>query len=393
MITSRNIKIITWFNFFTDLRFYSAIAIIYFAKVSGSFALGMAIFSIVMLTSAILELPTGIFSDMLGRRKTVILGAFFIVLAVVFYALGQYHFLIIGAIAEGISRSFYSGNNDALLYDSLAQDGKEERYDHFLGTTTAPAQVAGAIAAVTGGLIAFISFNLVMWLSVIPQLFCLVLSFYLIEPKIEEKIDSNIYSHLKEAVVKFKQNNKLRMLSLSSIISYGVGEASWQFQTAFYNTLWPIWALGIAKTLSNIGAAFSFQFSGRIIRKFSALKLLLASSLYNRTIGLVATLFPTMVSPLLMSSTSLTFGASTVAESSLMQAEFTEKQRATMGSLNSFAGSLFFAIFAYFLGLVADSAGPAKALVLVNVVLLSVTVIYTKLFRQSTAIAVSTTGS
>lgn len=386
MISRKNVKILTWFNFFSDLRLYSAIAIIYFTKISGSFALGMAIFSIIMLTSALLELPTGIFSDMLGRRKTIILGTFFIILAIIFYALGQYNFLIIGAIAEGISRSFYSGNNDALLYDSLAQDKKEGSYDHFLGITTAPTQIAGAIAAVVGGLIAYFSFSLVVWLSVIPQLLCLLLSLRLIEPKVEKKIDTNIYNHLKEALTKFKQNHKLRMLSISSIISYGIGESSWQFQTAFYNTLWPVWALGIAKTLSNIGAAFSFHFSGRIIRKFEALRLLLMSSLYNRIVGLIATIFPTIISPLLMSSTSLTFGASSVAENSLMQAEFTKKQRATMGSLNSFGGSLFFAVFAYFLGSVADSFGPAKALILVNLLMFGVTYIYWKLFSQHTKI-------
>jgi len=96
---NRNIKLLTWFNFFTDFKLYAPVAIIYFSQVSGSFALGMAIFSIAMVSSALFEIPTGIFSDMIGRKKTVILGAISAVLYVVFYALGtSFIFLAIGAL-------------------------------------------------------------------------------------------------------------------------------------------------------------------------------------------------------------------------------------------------------------------------------------------------------
>src|SRR3989344_6165866 len=116
----KNIRILKLFNFFTDFKLYAPVAIIYFAKVSGSFALGMSIFSIAMVSSALFEIPTGIFSDRIGRRKTVILGALAAVLYSVFYAIGiSFWFLAAGAVFEGLSRSFYSGNNNALLYDTL----------------------------------------------------------------------------------------------------------------------------------------------------------------------------------------------------------------------------------------------------------------------------------
>ena len=115
-----NIRILKWFNFFTDFKLYAPIAILYFAQVSGSFALGMSVFAISTIASAIFEVPTGIYSDFIGRRRTVIWGAFFAVLFAIFYAIGQsYWFLVIGAVFEGLSQAFYSGNNDALLYDSL----------------------------------------------------------------------------------------------------------------------------------------------------------------------------------------------------------------------------------------------------------------------------------
>ena len=104
----KNIRVLTWFNFFTDFKLYAPIAIIYFAQVSGSFALGMSIFSIAMISSALLEIPTGVFSDRIGRKKTVILGAMSATCCVVFYAIGQsFWILVVGALFYGLSRSFY----------------------------------------------------------------------------------------------------------------------------------------------------------------------------------------------------------------------------------------------------------------------------------------------
>lgn len=112
----RNVRLLAWFNFFTDFRPYAPIAILYFAQVSGSYALGMSVFSAVMLAQSLFEVPTGVFSDLIGRKKTIVCGALAGVLSLVCYATGgTYIVLLAGAAFEGLARAFYSGNNDALL--------------------------------------------------------------------------------------------------------------------------------------------------------------------------------------------------------------------------------------------------------------------------------------
>jgi predicted MFS family arabinose efflux permease len=242
-------------------------------------------------------------------------------------------------------------------------------------------QVAAAIAAITGGILASWSFAFVMWLSVIPQLICLVLSFMIIEPKIHVYESGNVYLHLREAISNFIHNKKLRLLSIASIITFGIGESTYTFRSAFFGALWPIWAIGIARSLSGFGAAISFHFSGRIIKKYSHLKILLFGFIYSRIINIVFTLFPSLFSPVGMSSTSLNYGVTTVAENSLMQKEFTDKQRATMESLNSLGGNLFYAVFAFVLGFVADKLTPGQALLFSQILILPVVLIYWKLFK------------
>jgi len=381
MSFKNNIKILTWFNFFTDFRLYSPVAIIYFAKVTGSYALGMSIFSIVMVSSALFEIPTGLFSDMIGRRKTVIWGAAAAVVYAIFYAIGQsFWILVVGALFEGLSRSFYSGNNNALLYDTLADAGKKHQYDEFLGRVSSMFQFALAISGIVGGVLANWSFALVMWISVIPQVVCFILSLQLEEPKKQSTESGNIYTHLKAAYINFAKNEKLRLLTISSVLGYGFGEASYQFQSAFYSMVWPIWAIGIAKAITNFCAALSFHFAGRILKKFNGLKILIIDNIYNRIVNIISTAFPTIFSPLIMSTTSLFFGVTSVTKSALFQEEFSQEQRATMGSLISFAGSIFFGFMAFLLGFVADKITPAKAFLVLQIFQIGNLWFYWKLF-------------
>lgn len=365
MVVKRNINLLRWHSFFSDFSLWSPLAIIYFSVVSGSYTLGLSIFSIMMVSSAAFELPTGFVSDKYGRTKTLVFGSIAFLLGAIFYAIGiNYWFLVIGAVAQGLGRAFYSGNNNALLYDNLASVNKIDEFEEYNGKIGSMDQLALAISAVFSSLIAFFPISVLLWISVIPQIICLILSLKVTNVEIVKKESGNIFSHTKEAFKNFISNFKLRQLSLVSIISFGMGEAAWQFRSAFINTLWPTWAVGFAQVLSNIGASLSFKFSGKIIKKFTAFKVLIVDSIYSKFIDLISLIFPGVWSPALMSSTSLLFGASSVSENKLLQTEFTSHQRATMGSLNSLAGSLFFSIFAIILGIFADKLGARNAILI-----------------------------
>src|SRR5258706_7065626 len=108
-IVRRNVRLLPWFNFCSDFRIYNAIAVIYFAHVSGSYALGIGVFSIAKLSSAIFEVPTGIFSDFLGRKLTLALGQLASVLSIASYAVaGSFGVLAIGGVRARLSLSLLS---------------------------------------------------------------------------------------------------------------------------------------------------------------------------------------------------------------------------------------------------------------------------------------------
>jgi len=244
-------------------------------------------------------------------------------------------------------------------------------------------QFALMIGAVVGGIIANFSFAWVMWLSVIPQVICFLLSLQMIEPRITDKASGNIFSHLHLSALRLWKNINLRLLSLNSVLGFGIGESTFNFRAAFIQTLWPIWAIGFGQMFSYLGAAFSFWYSGKILKKINAFTLQLISNIYNRLINIIATLFPTVVSPILMFSTSLNYGVSRVAESTLMQKEYSEEQRATIDSMNSLLESLFYAVFAIFIDFVGDKLGPGKSFLIAQLIYLPTIFISWKLMKMN----------
>lgn len=380
----RNIKLLAILNFFTDFVFFAPVAIIYFAKVTGSYTLGMSIFSIAYGSSAFFEIPTGIISDRIGRKHTTVFGALCAIFCIVLYAIGgSYWMLAMGALIQGLSQAFYSGNNDALLHDSLRALKKEHQYHMHLGTTSSAFQIALALASVIGSMVAAISFSLVMWISVIPQICAFITAIQLKEPPNTSGENTKPWQHLVTALEQFRHNEKLRLLTLASTIEFSFGESGYFLRSAFVNSLWPLWAVGFSNFLSNIGGALSFYFSGKIINKYSHRTVLWFENISNKIVNMAALLFPSIISPVLISMTSLTFGVGTVAMNSLQQKEFTQDQRATMGSIISLSQNITFGIVSLFLGILADHIGPKNSLIAIQVVLLLPLFLYAKIFKKN----------
>ncbi len=373
-----------WYTLFTSLRFFAAIQIIYFVKVTGSFSLGMSIFAVSSLSQALFEIPTGIFSDTVGRRPTTILAAFSGLVSVVLYAIGfSYWFLFLGAVIEGLGRSLGSGNNQALMFDSLKDINQQDSLYKYLGQIGTFQSIGFGLTALVGGFIAVYSFPAVMWLSAFTQLCGFVVTLLLVNSKTQSKTELNPYSHLKQAVICFKDSPQLRLLTLSRAFKGSIGEAAYQFAPSFIAGVWPIWTIGIYNATNNILAAVGYHISDKLIQRLKKLNLITGSFVFRRITDSLAFAFPSIYSPILLCLNSVFYGSGEVAEDSLLHEYYSDKQRATMGSLESLLTTLCFAIASVVIGGIADVLGAAHTLLLAQIVLLPVLVLYWKMFKHN----------
>jgi MFS family permease len=286
---------------------------------------------------------------------------------VLFYAIGgTYLVLALGSICQGLAWALFSGNNSALLYDTLATTGQQEDYQEHLGRTTSLDHVGIALGSIIGGALAAISFSLVMWLSVLPQVINLLISLCFVEPELHSQPVGNPYAHLRSAIRLLVTSRDLRLLSIASILGEAIGESGYQLRAAFIQHLWPLWALGVARTMENALAAVGFFFSGRLIKRFSEFGLLIGGGIIGWIVDMVSIAIPTRLSPALMALMSVFHGTGIVSQDSLFQQRFTNEQRATLGSLVALGGSIMFGLVSLVSGALADWFGVVHALLILK---------------------------
>ncbi len=315
----RNIRILYIHNFLVDFRFQDAFRPIYFAQITGSYTLAMTVFSIQWITSALVDIPTGVLSDKMGRKFTIVLASICSTIGISMWAFSAHSAgLFLGSIFFGLSECLFNGNNNALLYESLKSSGQEGRFHHYQGRTSSMFQLALGISAICASFLTGHGLRLLFILGIIPQALSIIAALFFEEPRVHMAAPQKSLQLLKEACIKIYNNTHLLLLVIAQAIGRA-DEAKFQFQIIFINTLWPTWALGVYKAMTNGLAFFGFWFSGHIVDRFKETYVLAVQQAYwllSQTIGLI---LANVMSPLLFMSGSIIFGPGIVARDHLLQ--------------------------------------------------------------------------
>jgi hypothetical protein len=175
----KNIPLLYGFSFFDQFMIVIALWVPYLATQGigmRQFMELQAVFALVILSG---EVPSGLLSDLWGRKKTLLLGS---TLKAVSFSLlplwSSYEGFLFYHLTMGIALSMISGGDVALLYDSyLAAGGEKSRGAGVLGNAKLAAQTGTAVSALLGGAVVTLSYGHLLWanaiLSWIPVLLVL----------------------------------------------------------------------------------------------------------------------------------------------------------------------------------------------------------------------------
>lgn len=106
------------------------------------------------LATLALDYPAGYVSDRLGYRTALnIAGLFGIAGWGVYTVAGSFATVLLAEILLGISLSFVSGSDSALLYETLRAEGKEQNYARHEGRMNGFGQIGEAAGAILAGVI------------------------------------------------------------------------------------------------------------------------------------------------------------------------------------------------------------------------------------------------
>ncbi len=222
------------------------------------------------------EVPSGYFADVLGRRKTLIMGSILGTLGFLIYATTSgYYFFLAAEVTLGIGQSFISGADSALLYDSLKSMDRESDYIKYEGRNFTVGNYSEALAGMLGGFIATINLRLPFILQTGIAFLAVPASLLLIEPPVSSTRKKPGFIDIL-AVVKYATitNAKLRYnLIYSSILGTATLTMAWIYQLYLNSIGFTSYLIGITHTVLNLivgtTTLFAYKIEERLKPKFT----------------------------------------------------------------------------------------------------------------------------
>lgn len=309
-------------------------------------------FSIAVL---LMEVPSGYFSDRVGRKLTMIIGSIFAFFGVLLYSLSDsfWHFFA-AEMLGGIGASFISGTGMAILYDTLLELKQEEKYKSIAGKMITMSSFSEASAGIVGGALALISLRTPLIIEAAVIFLAIPLAFTLIEPKKGKSTEpqKNMLEILKYALIEHKE---IKWLTITFALLMSSGITMFWFIQPYLQTIgMHLVFFGVFFALLRFSTGI-FSIIAERTEKILGRKKSLILLLTLPAIGyfLVGT-FQTLWGIILFLIFQFIRGFSEPVLQDYVNRLVTSDMRATILSINSLIGRLFFSILGPLLGWVND---------------------------------------
>lgn len=215
----------------------------------------------------IFDIPTGIFADKIGRKKSMLLACICAGISLVILGISQnLATYIIGILFFGLYVALTNGASQALLYDWLAEQNQTKRYAKYQGNIYAYFLIGATFANIASGFIAnALGLRSTYFLSIIPA--C-VLAFFILykthEPPLKKKHAQAWFTHLKEVVQEIKVHRGILVYSVRFIVGLLIINTIWEFGQIY------ILSFGVTTVLLGIlwAVAYLSAATGRLLAHY-----------------------------------------------------------------------------------------------------------------------------
>ena len=395
------------YGFLKNLRFFEPFLYLFFLEKGLSFLQIGALITVREITRNVLEIPTGILADVMGRRRTMIFAFVFYILSFfIFYISTVYWLFIFAMLFFSFGDAFRTGTHKAMIFEYLKIKGWDNQKVFYYGHTRSWSQMGSAISSLIAAFIVFYSgsYKFIFLFSTIPYVFDLALMITYpkeLDGKIQifegRKVKDNFRKVIKEVIHSFRDVRLFKAISNISVYS-GFYRAVKDYLQPVLNTFvlaLPVYFVCTREQTSAMvigGVYFIIYFltsyasrkSGKISEKFKGLTRPLNLSLlvgllfgvlsgifYKQDISVMA-VFSIMIfiGIYLIENIRKPMGIAYVTEL------LNENIMATALSTESQVKSVYAALLAPLIGFLADVLGIGIALLLVSAFLLVLTPLF-----------------
>jgi MFS family permease len=301
-IARRNIKFHALINLISGAVFLLPVVTLFYKYT------GLGLFEIIVVSNVmtfclwLFELPTSVFADTMGRKRSMLYSVIANVLAalmiLVYPTLWGF---IIAAVFRALYYSFWSGTGLAFLDENLHILDEQSKFGRFLGKFMAYEQFAALFTPVVASLILkYFGDGGYLYLAILDVIFAVVLVFLVAELKEIRKfvqfrsVRTAIRANWKVAITGLKNvffDSKLRLILIYRSLSHHMLYFSIILLPTLTDMGMPEWVSGGVITAAGIGALISTRYAYKFGEKFSYNLLWVLSSLIQGALMIAAGLF------------------------------------------------------------------------------------------------------
>jgi len=274
-IIQHNLRVFYVVDTFRALWFITSIWVL-FERQFLTFSQLTFIESLLMGMNLLMQLPTGAFADLFGKRKAMMIGGFLFALGLMIYSRATtFSMFVLYAIIFGTAEAFIDGTREALIYDTLREEHKEEQFPFITSKLSMIFQIALSVATLVGGFIGSFSYVYVIWMTAASFIGVTLVSFFFREPHMDTETFTiaNYIHKTKQGMKELVKNSHIKKISLFYVL---IGSVSW----ICVFSLNMILLTSASFSSKEIGIAISL---GRIFNSFILFGLISKTKFFNKT--------------------------------------------------------------------------------------------------------------
>ncbi len=283
----RNPKLLFWGRALTELKTLNGLITLFYLQRGLGIDQVFYLSIVWSITTLLFEIPSGYLADRFGRKRTLLLGLLFLISATIIN-FQAYNFIEFSIVITLLSAAFscFSGTEEAMLYDSLKETGKEKDMTHYNGRLHSARHIFKIFLPTIGVLIASQlanwQFNILIGVDLFGAIIAFIVLLFLTEPKHLSSVAEKEIDIFKESFETLKQNPFLFRAAMNKIIIFVSGFLIFRiYQPFLVEKGLPIIFLAVYYFLLHI-ISFGLQWKiGALEKKFGAPKILNWSAIFS----------------------------------------------------------------------------------------------------------------
>ncbi len=320
------------------------------------------------LSVLLLEIPSGYLADVIGRKKTLILGAFFLPIGIGVYAFTHTFFsFILAEFILAIANSMRSGSDSAFIYDTLIQLKQESEYKKFEGKSFYYTRIGTALSSILGGLAALLSLHLPFYINIATSAMMLPIALSLIEPQREKlKMKNPLKDILRICWFSFTHRQLRQLILFASLIMSTSIIGVWAYFLYYQSIGISIGYFGILFAVFQLSSALGSR-RAHTLEKIMGQKNSLFILLFIAPTFILLGIFKTILLIPLIFFSAFQWGFSFPILMDYMNRFISSEIRATVLSVAHMSGSLSYVILAPLFGRLVDSFSLSTSFLIMGV--------------------------